>query len=166
MSTGPEFKYNPLTYATFYYLEVSLEGKSFKKVGGVALSALLASSLSVPAVAMAETPDAPASQIGISAQADDATAGQSAAPEPEANSWGARHAPQQGAQDGIEEPAVDKTTTAPNNVDTAAPSDDKQGSDISYKANASVWGMNIPLADSTATITTEDVDSGKTLGKR
>ena len=142
-----------------------MEGKSLKKMGGVALSALLASSLSVPAVAMAETTDAPASQTGISAQAGDATAGQSATPEPEANSREARHAPRQGAQDGIEEPAVDKITTAPNNVNTAAPSDDKQGSDISYKANASVWGMNIPLADSTATITTEDADSGKTLGE-
>lgn len=142
-----------------------MEGKSLKKMGGVALSALLASSLSVPAVAMAETTDAPASQTGISAQAGDAIAGQSATPEPEANSREARHAPRQGAQDGIEEPAVDKTTTAPNNVNTAAPSDDKQGTDVSYKANASVWGMNIPLADSTATITTEDVDSGKTLGE-
>ena len=42
-------------------------------------------------------------------------------------------APQQEAQKGIKEPAVDPKTTAPNKVNTAVPDDDKQGSDISYK---------------------------------
>ena len=55
----------------------------------------------------------------------------------------------------IEEPAVDKSTTAPNNVNTAAPSDDKQGSDISYQA--SLLGI-LPVANSTATITPEDAN--------
>ena len=61
-------------------------------------------------------------------------------------------------------PAVDEKTTAPNNVNKAAPSDDKQGSDISYKASASKWGFTLPLANSTATITPEDANSDKTLG--
>ena len=43
-------------------------------------------------------------------------------------------------------------------------SDDKQGSDISYKASASKWGFTLPLANSTATITPEDANSDKTLG--
>ena len=64
----------------------------------------------------------------------------------------------------IEEPAVDEKTTAPNNVNEAAPSDDKQGSDISYQANATIWGMEFSVADSTATITPEDANSGKKLG--
>ena len=59
------------------------------------------------------------------------------------------------------QPAPQQATTAPNNVNEAAPSDEKQGSDISYKA--SLFGI-FPLADSTATITPEDANSGKTLG--
>ncbi|MCI6768365.1 MAG: hypothetical protein MR596_11345 [Lachnospiraceae bacterium] len=73
-------------------------------------------------------------------------------------------APQQEAQNGIEEPAVDSKTTAPNNVNTEVSDDDKQGSDISYKANATIWGMEFPVADSTATIKPEDANSVKTLG--
>lgn len=141
-----------------------MERKNLKKMGGVALSVLLASSLSVPAVAMAETIDVATNQTDISAGAGDAVAEQSAAPESKESSRSVQNAQQQGARNGIEEPAANEATTAPNNVNSAAPSDDKQGSDISYKANASVWGMNIPLADSTATITPEDANGDKTLG--
>lgn len=74
-------------------------------------------------------------------------------------------APQQEAQNGIEEPAVDQKTTAPNNVNTEVSDDDKQGSDISYKANMTIWGMEFPVADSTATIKPEDANSEKTLGE-
>nr|WP_288792870.1 cell surface protein [uncultured Eubacterium sp.] len=55
----------------------------------------------------------------------------------------------------IEEPAVDEKTTAPNKVNTAVPSDDKKGTDISY---------GIFFINRTATITPEDANSDKTLG--
>lgn len=64
----------------------------------------------------------------------------------------------------IEEPAADASTTAPNRVNEAVPDDDKKGSDISYQATVSIWGSDIPIADSSATITADDVKSGKTLG--
>lgn len=77
-----------------------------------------------------------------------------------ANSPGASRAPQQGPQKGIEEPAADEATTTPNNVNTVVPSDDKLGSDISYKAK--VFFFNI---EKTATITPDDLNSDKTLGE-
>lgn len=67
-------------------------------------------------------------------------------------------------QNKIEETAVDPETTAPNNVNTIVPSDDKQGSDISYKANLHILGTEIPIANSTATIEAGDANSDKTLG--
>ena len=60
----------------------------------------------------------------------------------------------------FEEPPVDKSTTAPNNVNEAAPSDDKQGSDISYKANATIWGREKLLKDKDRT--TVDIINLKT----
>ena len=97
--------------------------------------------------------------------AKEASASNEQSPESEAAGSQVDPAPQQKTNAVIEEPAVDQKTTAPNNVNAAAPSDDKQGSDISYKANATIWGMEIPLADSTATITPEDANSDKTLGE-
>ena len=93
--------------------------------------------------------------------AEEASASNEQSPESTAAGKDVQPAPQQETKKGIEEPAVDKATTAPNNVNEAAPSDEKQGSDISYKA--SLFGI-FPLADSTATITPEDANSGKTLG--
>ncbi len=55
---------------------------------------------------------------------------------------------------------MDKSTTAPNNVNEAAPSDDKQGSDISYKANATIWGREKLLKDKDRT--TVDIINLKT----
>ena len=194
-----------------------------QKGGVVALSVILASSLSAPSIAMAAETTAPeTSQVEISAEVDTAAAEQPAAPvsseqpaapasseqpaapasseqpaapvsEPASNQQVADHstgngdaidtesnaktssdadssnsgnssetsnssepaekdtlsseqsqeagnnagedqkAPQQEAQKGIKEPAVDPKTTAPNKVNTAVPDDDKQGSDISYK---------------------------------
>ena len=93
--------------------------------------------------------------------AEEASASNEQSPESTAAGKDVQPAPQQETKKGIEEPAVDKATTAPNNVNEAAPSDEKQGSDISYKA--SLFGI-FPLADSTATITPEDANSDKTLG--
>ena len=81
--------------------------------------------------------------------AEEASASNEQSPESTAAGKDVQPAPQQETKKGIEEPAVDKATTAPNNVNEAAPSDEKQGSDISYKA--SLFGI-FPLADSTATI--------------
>ena len=64
-------------------------------------------------------------------------------------------APQQEAQKRIEEPAVDQQTTVPNNVNTEVPSDDKQGTDITY-------GF---IFKKSGTITPEYVGKGKTLGE-
>ena len=79
--------------------------------------------------------------------------------EPAADPLDVQQTPQQDEKTGIEKPTVDQKTTAPNKVDEAAPDDDKQGSDITYKAALLGW----PLADSTATITPEDANSDKTL---
>ncbi|WP_194611479.1 hypothetical protein [Clostridium vitabionis] len=174
--------------------------KKAKKMGALALSVLLASSLSAPTTAMAaetttletnqteaqaetgtasaepasnEQPAAPASseQTAISvdasasehqqtdvsvenAGADDTqpnagvdskseissnpeTVGENAissepSQEPVANPLDVQQAPQQDEKTGIEEPPVDLKTTVTNNVDTAAPDEDKQGSNISY----------------------------------
>lgn len=181
-----------------------------KRMGTLALSVLLASSLSTPTVAMAaEAGKAEANQTDISTETDNAAVEQPAAPasgeasgeqstapasvdgsgeqsavpapekkaiesspanqakdvradntaagkaqESEAKSRSVRRAPQQGAQNVLAEPAADTVATAPNNVNTAVPSDDKQGSDISY-------GFLFP---STATITPADANSDKTLG--
>ena len=95
--------------------------------------------------------------------AEEASASNELSPESEAAGSQVDPAPQQKTNAVIEEPAVDKATTAPNNVNAAAPSDDKQGSDISYKANATIWGMEFSVADSTATIKPEDANSDKTL---
>ncbi len=96
--------------------------------------------------------------------AEEASASNEQSPESTAAGKDGQPAPQQETSEGIEEPAVDEKTTALNNVNAAAPSDDKQGSDISYKASATIWGMEFPVADSTATITPEDANSDKTLG--
>ena len=109
--------------------------------------------------------------------AEEASASNEQSPESTAAGKDGQPAPQQETSEGIEEPAVDEKTTALNNVNaaapsddkqgsdiSAAPSDDKQGSDISYKASATIWGMEFPVADSTATITPEDANSDKTLG--
>ena len=96
--------------------------------------------------------------------AKEASASNEQSPESTAAGKDGQPAPQQETSEGIEEPAVDEKTTALNNVNAAAPSDDKQGSDISYKASATIWGMEFPVADSTATITPEDANSDKTLG--
>ena len=96
--------------------------------------------------------------------AEEASASNEQSPESTAAGKDGQPAPQQETNADIEEPAVDEKTTAPNNVNKAAPSDDKQGSDISYKASASKWGFTLPLANSTATITPEDANSDKTLG--
>ena len=95
--------------------------------------------------------------------AEEASASNEQSPESTAAGKDGQPAPQQETNAVIEEPAVDKATTAPNNVNVAAPSDDKQGSDISYKANMSILGMEFPVANSTATITPEDANSGKKL---
>lgn len=130
--------------------------KRWKSTFGVlALALLLTVSLAPTAAFANEAAAAGGTTAGEAA-------GQSAAP-------ASTPAPDQPTADnqtgnGIEEPAVDEKTTAPNNVKEAAPSDDKQGSDISYKANMSIFGREIPLANSTAAITPEDADSGKTLG--
>lgn len=97
--------------------------------------------------------------------AEEASASNEQSPESTAAGKNGQPAPQQETKKRIEEPAVDEKTTAPNNVNAAAPSDDKQGSDISYKAKATFWGMEIPVADRTATIMPEDANSGKTLGE-
>jgi hypothetical protein len=68
--------------------------------------------------------------------------------------------PQQEEQNKIVEPKVDEKTTASNNVNTAVPSDDKQGSDISY--TGTLYGL-FPF-DYNATIKNDDVNKGKTLG--
>ncbi len=83
------------------------------------------------------------------------------------NAGEVQKAPQQETQKGIEEPAVDPATTVPNNVDEVVPREknDKQGTDITYKANTTFLGWNISLADSTTTITPEHVNNGKTLGE-
>ncbi|MDD5921697.1 MAG: cell surface protein [Eubacteriales bacterium] len=65
----------------------------------------------------------------------------------------------------IEETAAEADTTAPNHVDTAAPSDEKKGTDISYNASAVFWGTEFPVADGSAAITAEDAREGKTLGE-
>ncbi|MCH4078802.1 MAG: hypothetical protein LKF03_02740 [Eubacterium sp.] len=65
--------------------------------------------------------------------------------------------PQHGEQNKITEPAVDAKTTASNNVNTAV-SDDKQSTDISYKA----WLFGAPL---TASINADDANSNKTLSE-
>lgn len=77
------------------------------------------------------------------------------------NAGEGKKAPQQEAQKGIVEPAVDPKTTAPNKVDEVV-HDNKQGTDISYKAK--LFGF-ITVADNTATITPEDANSDKTLGE-
>lgn len=87
--------------------------------------------------------------------AEEASASNEQSPESTATGKDVQPAPQQETKKRIEEPAVDEKTTAPNKVNEAAPSDDKQGSDISYKAL---------FSDSTATITPEDANSDKTLG--
>lgn len=123
------------------------------KAGAVALSLMLAGNLT-PAIALADDANAASRASAIEAPAGDAdtsavNTGNSAAKAPS----------------NIKEPAVDASTTAPNNVDAVVPSDDKQGSDISYKANMSIFGMDIPLANSTATITADDAKSGKALNE-
>lgn len=123
------------------------------KAGAVALSLMLAGNLT-PAIALADDANAASQASAIEAPAGDADTsaadtGNSAAKAPS----------------NIKEPAVDASTTAPNNVDTVVPSDDKQGSDISYKANMSIFGMDIPLAHSTATITADDAKSRKALSE-
>lgn len=95
--------------------------------------------------------------------AEEASASNEQSPESTATGKDVQPAPQQETKKRIEEPAVDEKTTAPNKVNEAAPSDDKQGSDISYKANMSILGMEFPVANSTATITPEDANSGKKL---
>lgn len=116
---------------------------------------LLASGLSTPTVALAaDTTTAGASQTGVYAE----VVGQSASPV--STSASDQQTADNRTKNHIEEPAVDTSTTAPNNVNTAAPSDDKQGSDISYKA--SLFGI-FPI-NSTATITPEDANNDKTLG--
>ena len=129
-------------------------------IGTVALSVLVASSLSSPMVALAaDTTTAGANQTGVYAE----VAGQSASPV-------STSAPDQQTADNqtgkhFEEPAVDQKTTAPNNIKEAAPSNDKQGSDISYKANVTFLGMEFPVADNTATIKPDDANNKeKTLG--
>lgn len=64
----------------------------------------------------------------------------------------------------IEEPKVDEKTTAPNHIDTAVPSDEKEGTDISCKAKMTIWGMEWTVADKSAAITAKDAKEGKTLG--
>ena len=66
----------------------------------------------------------------------------------------------------IEEPAVDEKTTAPNKVNTAAPSDDKQGSDISYnyEGHVSFFGFDYSFTGKkAAAITPADANGDKTL---
>lgn len=70
--------------------------------------------------------------------AEEASASNEQSPESTATGKDVQPAPQQETKKRIEEPAVDEKTTAPNKVNEAAPSDDKQGSDISYKANMSM----------------------------
>lgn len=121
--------------------------------------------LNVAAVATPTDVNVEDSKVANSSEpAEEASASNEQSPESTAAGKDGQPAPQQETKKRIEEPAVDEKTTAPNNVNAAAPSDDKQGSDISYKAKATFWGMEIPVADSTATITPEDANSGKTLG--
>lgn len=127
------------------------------KASALALSLLLAGNLT-PAVAFADDADTASQPAGIVASTDEtgnAAAAGASTTETADNAATASNA--------IEEPAADVNTTVPNNVDTVVPSDDKQGTDISYKANAKIFGMEIPVADTTANITTDDAKSGKTL---
>ncbi|MGI6536104.1 MAG: hypothetical protein ACOX12_06800 [Eggerthellaceae bacterium] len=136
------------------------------KASAVALSLMLAGNLT-PAIAFADGADTASQATAIEAPAGDTgaaatgTANASAA-DTSAASTGNSAAK---APSNIKEPAADASTTAPNNVDTVVPSDDKQGSDISYKANMKVWGMEFPVADTTASITADDAKSDKTLSE-
>ena len=118
--------------------------------------------LNVAAVATPSDVNVEDSKVTNSSEpAEEASASNEQSPESTAAGKDGQPAPQQETNAVIEEPAVDKATTAPNNVNEAALSDEKQGSDISYKA--SLFGI-FPLANSTATIKPEDANSGKTLG--
>ncbi len=124
----------------------------------MALSLMLAGNLT-PAIALADDANAASQASAIEAPAG---AADTSAADTSAVNTGNSAAK---APSNIKEPAVDASTTAPNNVDTVVPSDDKQGTDISYKANMSIFGMDIPLANSTATITADDAKSGKALSE-
>ncbi|MGI6003454.1 MAG: LPXTG cell wall anchor domain-containing protein [Lachnospiraceae bacterium] len=140
------------------------------KVGVFALSMLLAASLCSPTAVFAEEPaNEEMSQTNVhegetalnESGEEDAESG-----EPAQESGTIANAPLKSPeqqQSKIEEPAADSGTTVPNNVNTVVPDDDKKGTDIEYSAEASVWGMHIPLKDSQTTITADDVKSGKTL---
>lgn len=73
---------------------------------------------------------------------------------------------QKEAHKSFKEPPVDQKTTAPNKVDEVVRDDNKQGTDISIKANMTVpFFGNWSLADSTASIKHEDANNDKkTLG--
>ena len=124
-----------------------------------------ARTVNVAAVATPSKVNVEDSKIANSSEpAEESSVSKEQSPESTAADTDGQPAPQQKTNAVIEEPAVDQKTTAPNNVNAAAPSDDKQGSDISYKANATIWGMVFPVADSTATIKPEDANSDKKLG--
>lgn len=140
------------------------------KVGVFALSMLLAASLCSPTAVFAEEPaNEEMSQTNVhegetalnESGEEDAESG-----EPAQESGTIANAPLKSPeqqQSKIEEPAADSGTTVPNNVNKVVPDDDKKGTDIEYSAEASVLGMHIPLKDSQARITADDVKSGKTL---
>lgn len=139
-----------------------MKRKKSKMMGTVALSVLVASSLSSPMVALAaDTTSAETKPAAVITQQSAAsTSSETTTVSGTQNGGDVQQTPQQGEQSKIVEPEVDEKTTAPNNVNTAV-SDDKQGTDISYKASYFGW---IPIADDTATITAEDANSDKTLG--
>ena len=86
--------------------------------------------------------------------------------EPAAVPLGVQQAPQQDEKTGFEESPVDKKTTAKNNVTEAVPSDDKQGSDISYNYEGHISFLGFEYSfngKKNATITPEDANSDKTL---
>ena len=112
---------------------------------------------------------APTAAFADEAAAAGGTAAGEAAEQPAASA--STHASDQQAADnqtgnGIEEPAVDEKTTAPNKVNTAAPSDDKQGSDISYnyEGHVSFFGFDYSFTGKkAAAITPADANGDKTL---
>lgn len=140
-----------------------MKRKKSKMMGTVALSVLVASSLSSPMVALAADTTSVETKPAavITQQSAASTSGESTTVLGTQNGGDVQQTPQQGEQN---KTTVDPKTTAPNNVNTAVPSDDKQGSDISYSATGKIWGFTVPLANSTATITTDDANSDKTLG--
>ncbi len=134
------------------------------KAGAFALSLLLAAGVCQPATAMAaETESGAAAETSISQEeeAGEQVTGIQVQQAPDADASGSQDDAAAGQGSGISEPAVDPKTTAPNNVNTVVTDGGKKGTDISYKADAKVFGMTWPLSTADVSITSQDVKDGK-----